>query len=709
MHTKIKVSLVIILSLTLISCDNPINNPHKENATHKSIYHASFSEQPKTLDPARSYSANEALFTAQIYEPPLQYDYLKRPYELIPLTAVSLPTVRKFNAKHQEISEKSSTKVPSYSVYTITIKPGIYFQPHPAFAKSANGSFLYHTLNKNALKNINAIMDFSDPKFLNQRRELTAADYVYQIKRIADPRVESPIYGLMSNYIIGLEALNNTLKKNSTTLMFKNLNDFQLTGVKQIDRYTYEITIRGDYPQFMYWLAMPFFSAMPWEANAFYSQKNLRDLNITLDWFPVGTGAYMMTKNNPNSEIILKKNPNFHKDYYPSTHELLPFIDEFHFSLEKESIPRWSKFLQGYYDASSIGSDNFDQAITLDPHGHPYLTDELLKKHLKLKTVINPAIYYVGFNMLDPVVGGDSEAAQKLRQAISIIINFEEYISIFLNGQGVVAQNPVPFGIFGFSKVNENFDRYVYNIENGKVKRKTIAEAKKLLAEAGYADGIDQKTQRPLILYFDAPLGNGPDSSALYAWFHKQFSKLGIQLDIRATQYNRFQEKLRTGNTQIFMLGWLADYPDPENFLSLLYGPNGKVKYGGENAVNYQNPEYDKLFVKMKVLPNGVERQYIINKMIAIVQKEAPWSFGYFPRSYQLTQEWVSNDIPNAVANNTLKYINLNTKLRDKKIKDWNKAMIWPILIIVMLLFLSIVPFVVRYRYKLYKEIRKVK
>ena len=141
------------------------------------------------------------------------------------------------------------------------------------------------------------------------------------------------------------------------------------------------------------------------------------------------------------------------------------------------------------------------------------------------------------------------------------------------------------------------------------------------MVEAGYPDGIDPKTGKALILNCDVNTRGDPGSQSKLNWIRRQFAKIGIQLNIRATQYNRFREKVRTGNAQMFFWGWLADYPDPENFLFLLYGPNGKVKYGGENAANYSNPEYDKLFTKMKNMPNGPERQAIIRQMLEILRE----------------------------------------------------------------------------------------
>jgi hypothetical protein len=164
-----------------------------------------------------------------------------------------------------------------------------------------------------------------------------------------------------------------------------------------------------------------------------------------------------------------------------------------------------------------------------------------------------------------------------------------------------------------------------------KFKRRPLDEAKQLLAEAGYPDGRDAKTGQPLTLYFDT-MASGPEAKSRMDWFRKQFARLDIQLVIRATDYNRFQDKMSKGSAQIFEWGWNADYPDPENFLFLLYGPNRKVGVGGENAANYQNPAFDRLFERMKDMDNGPARQAVIDEMVTIARQDAPWIYAFHPQ-----------------------------------------------------------------------------
>ena len=178
------------------------------------------------------------------------------------------------------------------------------------------------------------------------------------------------------------------------------------------------------------------------------------------------------------SRMVLTRNPNFHGETYPCVGEPgdeaaglladcgkpLPFIDQAVYSREKESIPYWNKFLQGYYDASGISSDSFDQAVRLGVGGDVQLSDEMREKGISLLTSVRASIFYMGFNLLDPVVGGLAEQPTKLRQALSIAVDEEEFISIFMNGRGIAAMSPLPPGIFGYLEGEAGINPVVYDL-----------------------------------------------------------------------------------------------------------------------------------------------------------------------------------------------------------------------------------------------------
>jgi peptide/nickel transport system substrate-binding protein len=684
-----------VLAAASAGCGEVWNDPYPSAERERNFLYASFVQRPKHLDPAQSYTEDEARFTQQIYEPPLQYHYLKRPYTLEPLTATEMPRVS-YRA--------------GYSEYEIRIRPGILYQPHPAFAKNAKGEFLYQSLSPAQIATL------ASPYALPGRgtRELTADDYIYAIKRLANPHLHCPIFGLMSQYIVGLDDFARRVGEMRGDWL--DLRKLPLAGVERVDAHSFRIRLKGRYPQFLYWLAMPFFAPVPWEAEKFFSQPRMARMNLSLDGWPVGTGPYMLVENDPNARMVLERNPNFRGEPYPSAGEpgdaaaglladagrTMPFIDRAVYSREKESIPNWNKFLQGYYDSSGIGSDNFDQAVRVSAGGEAALTPEMRRRGIDLRTSVATSLLYIGFNWLDPVVGGaqggaGAARARKLRQAISIAVDMEEFLSIFANGRGIVAMGPLPPGIFGSRGGADGVNPVTHVWRDGAPRRRGLDEAKRLLAEAGYPDGRDARSGQPLVLYLDT-VGRGPEDKARLDWWRKQLAKLSIQLEVRETDWNRFQEKLRKGSEQIFILGWNADYPDPENFMFLLDGAQSRASGHGENAANYENPEFDALYERMKNMPNSAERQQIIDRMVRIAREDAPWIWGYAPKDYLLFHGWLANVKPNDMARNSLKYLRLDPARRAALRREWNRPVLWPLALGLALLAAAAVPAIVGYR-----------
>jgi len=678
---------LLVLAVLAGGCSGVWNDPYPASDRGKNILYSAFTERPKHLDPVQSYTEDEARFTQQVYEPPLQYHYLKRPYELVPLTALEVPKA-----------------VPARGggvVYTIRIRPGIHYQPHPAFVPE----------NLSLARERIARLDSPYALPLGTR-ELLADDYIYEIKRLASPRLHSPIFGLMAEKIVGLGELAERLRKFDTRKQdWLDLRKHRLEGVEKVDDYTYRVQLKAPYPQFVYWLAMPFFAPVPWEAERFFFQPGMAEKNFTLDWWPVGTGAYMLTENDPNAKMELVRNPNFRGEPYPSAGEAedgpagllqdagrtMPFVERVVFSREKEAIPYWNKFLQGYYDSSAIPSDTFDQAVRVAVGGEVALTPEMQDKGIRLRTSVDTTILYLGVNWLDATVGGDGERARKLRHALAIAMDWEEFISIFLNGRGRVAHDPLAPGIFGQRTGRAAINPLTHVWENGRAERRSIEQARQLLAEAGYPNGRDAKTGEPLVLYLDT-VGRGPGDKPRFDWWRRQFAKIAVQLEIRDTDWNRFQEKIRKGSQQLYILGWNADYPDPENFLFLLHGAQSRAATQGENSSNYVNAEFDRLFERMKTMANTPERQAIIDRMVALYRRDAPWLGGFHPVSYGLTHAWMMNGKPNNMARNNLKYLRVDVERRAALRREWNQPVVWPALLILALLILSAVPAIRSYR-----------
>lgn len=706
----------LLAVLLLAGCAPVWNDPHPAIERGQNILYTAFAERPKHLDPVQSYSEDEASFLYQIVEAPLQYHYLKRPYVLEPAVAAAMPRVQRFDAAGQLLPDDADVERVAKTVYEIRVRPGVRYQPHPAFARRPDGSPSQLALGVEALRKVRSIADFAAV----DSRELEAGDFVHQIKRLAHPRLHSPIFELIAEHLPGLKTLQAALQAEAQRNPgWIDLSRFELPGVEVVDRHTWRITLQGAYPQFLYWLSMPFFAPVAPEVDRFFGQPGMAERNLSLDTWPVGTGPYMMVEHDPNARIVLARNPNYRADTYPCAGEgegdreaglladcgrALPFIERIVFAREREGIPHWNKFLQGYYDLSGVSSDNFDQAVSLSSQGEVSLSEDMEARGIRLLTTVSPSIFYLGFNMLDPVVGspaGQGEAAReqarKLRQAVSVALDMEEYVSIFLNGRGVPAMSPLPPGIFGARSGEAGINPVIYEWRNGQPQRHGLDEARRLLAEAGWPNGRNARTGEALILHLDTTPG-GLGDKARADWLAKQFRALGVQFVVRPTDFNRFQDKVRQGNAQLFFFGWNADYPDPENLLFLLHGAQGKVRFQGQNAANYHNAEYDALFERMKTMADGPARQQLIDRMVEILRFDAPWLFGFHPKSYSLQHGWVLNRKPGSIVRNTMKYLRIDVAQRSAARAAWNRPVLWPLAGLALLLAALFVPAFLQWR-----------
>jgi len=686
-----------------------VNSPYPSQAMAENVLYTAFSQRsPKYLDPASSYSVDETPFTYSIYEPLYEYAYLARPYRLTPRVATEIAQPVYYDKDGGRLPADAPGASVALSVYDIPLKRGVMFQPHPAFARDDSGRHVYWPIGPDALEGKFALTDFPQ----TGTRELTADDFVYAFRRLASPRVVSPAFSVFAEHIVGLRDYGERLKATDAANGRQGWLDLRkegFEGVQALDPHTLRIKVRGKYPQFKYWLAMTFVAPIPWEADRFYHQPGMAEHNLSLNTWPVGTGPFMLAESIPNRRHVLVRNPNFRGEPYPcdgapgdeqagllaDCGKPTPFLDRIEFSLEKESVPLMGKFLQGYYDIPEAGGGGYGVAMRVAADDSAEKA-ALYKDHgLQLLTSTEASIYYLGFNWRDPVVGkGDTPAQQernrKLRQAISIAFDWEQFVAIFQNGQGQVAQGPIPPGVPGYQELPEGLNRSVYAYQDGHAQRLPLDRARALLAEAGYPDGRDARTGQPLILYFDSSGGMG--SSATLDWMRRQLRKLGIELEIRATDYNRFQDKMRSGSAQMFMWGWVADYPDAENFLFLLYGPNAKAGKGGENASNYQNDDFDRLFEQMRFLDDGPEKDAVIHRMVQIVQADMPWMFGYFPNSGGAYQAWVRNAKPTQMVRNTLQYLRLDPDMRKARVETWNRPVWWPLWLLAALALAGIYP-----------------
>ncbi len=693
----------------LAGCDN---SPWESGAAgQNTLFTAMQESSPRHMDPTASYWSNDTTFTYQIYEPPYGYHYLKRPFQLIGKAAQDVAKPTYYDKDGKVIGDDAPAAQVAESVYDVHIKPGILFQPHPCFAKDADGHYVYLAMKPGDLRGRTSPMQFDR----TGTRELVAEDFVYALKRHATTRITTPIFGIFSEYVIGLKDYGALIKAEdaklraggdpaSLDLPFLDFRKFPLAGASAPDKYTFRVRIKGRYPQWNYWMATTFMSPVPWEADAFYANPGFANANLTLDTWPVGTGPYMQTEYFRDQRQVMTRNPNYRGEPYPcegapgdkeeglldDCGKKTPFIDRIVVTAEREKVPQKTKFLQGYYDIEVFERTDLGMEYIVAKQDSDEIRKEYDAKGLRLDRFDDVWKYNIGYNMLDPVVGKGATPEQqqknrKLRQAMNIAIDWEEYAKIFPNKAGAVAQGPLPNGIFGSRQSTpEGVNPFTHRLVGEVLVRRSIEDAKKLMVEAGYPDGRDVLTGRPLVLNYDFDALPTPERKVEIDWVVRQFAKLNIQLEVRATDNNQFQDKVRKGKHQVFWYGWVADYPDAENFLFQLYGPNAKSVSDGENLTNYQNPVFDDLFRQMKTLDDGPAKQALIDKMVHILEVDAPDTFGFFPYSSAAVQHWVYNSKPAILIGDKGRYLRLDIDERRRAQAAWNRPIWWPMVLLIV-------------------------
>lgn len=659
------VGLAVLLALPACT-----NDPYPDVDKNKKVLYSSFGEAPKTLDPAVAYTTAEHIVTGTVYDTLLDYHYLRRPYELIPSLAEAVP--------------KPETQADGRQVYRFKLRPGVLFHADPCFALSQQG---------------------------RDTREVVAADFAFQFARLADPAVNSPVASTFAD-VLGFtdfaKRLTDQRKIDLTFAMLPAHEQYRrvgsIEGIVARGDYDLDIVLSGPNPQLLYWFAMPFTTPMPWEAVAYYDGKDGRP---NFGDHAVGTGAFRLAVYEKQHRFVLERNANWYGVLQPGSKapaatfpadidredietgridpayagRPLPFLDRINFTREREGIPRFNKFLQGYYDDGGIIKESFDSIIQDDR-----LSPEMVARGVRLDTEVEPTVFYIGFNMDDAMVGtSGGNRSRKLRQAMSLAVNVEDYLRLFLNGRGVPAQSPLPPGIFGYRKDYRNPYR-----------QPDLARARALLAEAGYKNGIDPTTGQPLKLSFDT--GNTSAQALLqYEFFVSAWRELGVNVQIQATTYNQFQDRVRRGAYQIFQWGWVADFPDPENFLFLLECSNAQSKSKGPNTSNFCDADFDRLYREMKNLPNDDQREGLIQQMVGIVEAERPWIELYHNEDYTLSHAWLVNSKPMGLSNPAFKYKDVKPELRARLRAEWNNPVRWPLYLVLLVIVAVTVPAVRTY------------
>ncbi len=593
--------------------------------------------EPRSFDASFSYNAGDGPIIALINPSFYRYKYLKRtPYQLELNLGAELPTVEHLTAaKKGDVVER----------WTYRLRRDMRFSDDPCFTGGKG-------------------------------RGATAADMVYAIKRMVDPKVNCPISSYLADKIVGWDADNKRFEKEG-----KKAYDADLIGarVDPKDPYAFQIDLNQPYPQLRYLMAMAFFSPLSREAVEKYGdQYGLHH--------PIGVGQYQMKEYAANDHIWLVRNANAYKETYPADADpslqglladagkRVPFNDEIYLKVVTEPVTSYNLFQQGYTD--SLGVTSANAQIVPAANG---LTQDMKDRGVQLNKNVEVAVTYMAFNMEDPTFGGYDEKHKKLRQAISLSIDSRAYIDIVAQGMGQAAQWIVPPGLAGYDPVYKN----PYRQFDPK-----LAKAKQLLAEAGYPNGIGPDGQR-LILNYDN-YATSPAAIQITRLFQKEIQALGIQVELKTNQYATFNDRLEKKQAQFFDFGWNADYPDAENFTFMLYGPN--VPPGGPNSSLYNSPAYNKLFEQMRAMSDGPERNAVMAKMRDISVEDCPWIYVQFSESRTLVQPWASNQNANFIASDNMKYVRLDPAKRVELQERWNRSTLWPIAAFALLIVAICVP-----------------
>jgi oligopeptide transport system substrate-binding protein len=539
----------------------------------------------RTLDPILVEDVYSHYMISLVYEGLYEYHYLKRPHEVIPALAESMP----------EVSKDGLT-------YTIKIKKGVVFRDHPVF-EGGKG------------------------------REITGKDVIYSWLRIADPKNPSGSMWLFEGHIKGLDQWREIQKKLPETNY-----DAYPEGFELVDSHTVEIKLLHKFPQLLYILAMAQTVVVPKEAVTKLGKDFARQ--------PVGSGPYMFEEWLTGSKLSFVKNPTFREALYPSEGEAgdqeaglledagkrLPFADRVEYQIAVEDSPRWLNFKRGNSDYADIPKDFYKEAI--DPQTKQ-LTDEFVKKGMKLSKAAEPDVTYIAFNVNHPEI---KKGGPHLRKAIAHALNTEASIEQFYNGRAIKAHTPIPPGVAGY---DENFVN--------PYKEHNLEKAKEELKKAGFPDGKGA----PEIVYEGT---NGTTGRQLSERFQFEVQKIGLKVRINSNEFKALQQKTNEGNAMVWGIAWLADYPDAENFLQLLYGKN---KAPGPNASNFDNPKYNSLYEKVRGMADSPERRKMIREMMDIFVEEMPWIPETHRIIYRVQQPWLRNSKGGFMGGSPAKYLRI--------------------------------------------------
>jgi oligopeptide transport system substrate-binding protein len=565
----------------------------------RKVLRVAFPTAETGFDPARIDDRYSVGICENLYEPLLSYDYLARPVRLVPLVVEAIPE-----------PQEEGTR------YTFRIRPGIHFA--------------------------------DDPVFKGQKRELTAKDVEYSIKRFRDPKNRSQYAWLFEDKLVGLDELAEKAKPPKE---FEY--DTKIAGIEVRDRYTISFKLKQPDYNFLYVLAMP--NVVP------VAREVIEAYGGDTHAHPVGTGPFVLREWVRRSKIVLERNSN-HRGYeLDATHadmkdewdrraveslhgKRLPLLDRIEIYPIEDNQPRFLAFLNREHDLLEETPASFIHQIL--PNGK--LAPTLQKQGVRVFREEQPELTYDTFNLEDPVLGGYTPERVGLRRAIVLAHDRDAEVAFIRKGQAIAAQSPVPPGVVGYDPA---FRTYAQNHDP--------AKAKALLDMLGYVDrdgdGYRETPEgKPLKLTYKYPLGG--ESRPLAELWVKSLADVGLRLEAVPVQFADLLKDKKVGKFQMSGSAWIADYPDAQNFLQLLYGPYT----GTSNESRFKLAEYDKLYEKSLKYPDGPERNALYREMNRLLLAYAPWRLGVHRIFNHLVYPWVQGYKKHPILYTNYKYLDLD-------------------------------------------------
>ena len=544
---------------------------------HRTL-HVAFPVAESGFDPQAIGDTYSDAVCLAIFDPLYRYDYFARPVELAPNTADGLP----------EITDGGRT-------YTIKLKRGIHFA--------------------------------ADPVFGGRPRELTAEDYVSSIKRVLDPKVRSYWLYLFEGTLAGLEG---PLARARATGQF----DYgeKIEGLQALDRYTLRIRFKEPNYAFRWWLTTSSFAAVAREVVDKYQDASHRVME-----HPVGTGPYRLKSWTRGQRIVLEANPDFRDEAYPPpgrdpgdaaiarglTGRRLPLVGNVDIAVIEEAQPRMLAFDSGQLDYVTVPASVAPTVLDQDA-----LKPALAKRGIALHRQPEPSLGFFFFNMDDPVVGGYDPAKVALRRAIAMAYDRAAAIEQLANGQAVLADQPVPPGLFGHAA------------SIGAPVAYDPAAARALLDRFGYrdrdGDGYREMPDgKPLAL----AKGSTTDAAARASdeLWKRNMDAIGVRITFVKNKWPELNKMTEAGQMMMWGVGWISGIPDGEPFYSYLVSRN----IGTSNDARLRLPEYDRLYDETRILPDGPQRNALFARMNRLIVGYAPWIIDDYPYRNDLTQPWL--------------------------------------------------------------------